>query len=136
MSNGPRRPDVLESGRDREISLRAVTLFVVGLTVLVIVSAAAMWVMSSELRELGAAADPPPSPIPEARRPVEILGPRLQEDPEAELKVMLAEEDAILHGYEWVDEASGVARIPVALAMEALAAHGSLGPAVEEASDE
>jgi hypothetical protein len=54
----------------------------------------------------------------------QIPEPRLQPVPGQELRDIRAQEDAILEGYGWVDQAAGVVRIPVERAMEILAQKG------------
>ncbi len=50
------------------------------------------------------------SPLAEERLPPE---PRLQAAPPADMKAFRAHEDAILNSAGWVDEAAGVAHIPI-----------------------
>jgi hypothetical protein len=50
----------------------------------------------------------------ELRQPPE---PRLQIAPREDLREVRAREDALLNGYQWVDKAAGVVRIPIADAM-------------------
>ena len=45
-------------------------------------------------------------------------GPNLEADPALSLAALRVREDAILNGYGWTDSAKGVARVPVAKAME------------------
>lgn len=50
--------------------------------------------------------------------------PRLQGNPGADMARFRVEEDARLDAYGWVDRRSGIARIPIARAMDALARDG------------
>jgi hypothetical protein len=50
--------------------------------------------------------------------------PRLQRTPIPDLKVVRAEEDRLLNGYGWVDPQRGVVRIPIDVAIDALARKG------------
>lgn len=50
--------------------------------------------------------------------------PVLQPDPVADLHNMRAQEDQILQGYAWVDQASGKVRIPIARAMQLIVERG------------
>jgi len=100
-----------------DIDPRSVTRIAIALVVLTI---AAAGVAFGVFRLLGArekANDPPPPPLsrPAAgRRPPE---PRLQTAPVADLAAIREEEGRALSGYGWVDEAAGVARIPIEEAM-------------------
>jgi hypothetical protein len=51
-----------------------------------------------------------------------ISGPSLESDPQARLARYLADKQARLRGYAWVDRQAGIARIPLDQAMQALAA--------------
>lgn len=57
--------------------------------------------------------------------PSRFPAPRLQADPAAELRVFQAEQARALEGYDWMDREAGLARIPVARAMEILASRGA-----------
>jgi hypothetical protein len=109
-----------EGGFDREIGLRSLALFVVGLVGLLVIAGVLMYLLSAGLREARVAADPPLPKLPEARQPYEIKGPRLQADPAAELAEMRAEEDLLLSTWGWADEANGLAQVPIERAMELL----------------
>ena len=45
-------------------------------------------------------------------------GPNLEPDPSANLAALRSHEDQILNNYAWTDSARGIARVPVARAME------------------
>jgi hypothetical protein len=70
--------------------------------------------------------DAPPSPLAEARAPRAIPGPALQATPERELAALRQAEQAVLDGWAWVDRESNLARVPVAKAIERVAADGAL----------
>ena len=107
-------------GFDREIGVKGLAWFVIGLVVLLVVSGVLMLVLSRGLRESLVAADPPPPRLPEARRPYEIKGPLLQADPPADMSELRAQEEAILNRWAWTDEAQGMAQVPIDRAMELL----------------
>lgn len=107
-------------GFDREIGLKGLILFVVGLVALLFAAGMLMWLLSSGLREARVAADPPLPKLPEARQPYETKGPRLEVDPPAALRELRAREAAELGRWGWTDEANGVARVPIERAMELL----------------
>ena len=50
--------------------------------------------------------------------------PRLQIHPQQDLRDLRAREDAMLHGYGWVDKNTGVARIPIEEAMKIVVQRG------------
>ena len=107
-------------GFDREIGLRGLILFVVGLVGLLIVAGVLMYLLSDGLREARVAADPPLPRLPEARQPYEITGPQLQPDAPADMAAFRAEEEAVLNRWVWTDEANGMAQVPIDKAMQLL----------------
>ena len=114
------RPDL----DPRDLSVKGIGGFGVGLVLILVVSAALMWWASVFLRGLEEAKDPPPPVLAEARAPYTPPGPRLQADPEAELVELRAREDLILESYAWVDKEAGIAQVPVGRAMELLVEAG------------
>ena len=65
--------------------------------------------------------------------PVHFPEPRLQSDPVGDLRGLQAAQREQVEGYDWVDRALGLARVPVPHAMEALAARGEAAWAPLEA---
>jgi hypothetical protein len=110
-----------EAGVDREISLKGIVWTGVVLTIVVIISGAAMLFMSRGLKGSMISSDPPPPVLLEAQTQEPPPDPRLQVSPEEDMRLMRAEEEAALNGYGWVDEPSGIARVPIARAMEMVA---------------
>ncbi|MBV9071949.1 MAG: hypothetical protein JO231_24785 [Acidobacteria bacterium] len=53
-------------------------------------------------------------------------GPRLQTNPEADLRRLRAEEDKWLNTYHWIDKQTGIVHIPIVEAMKKLAAAARL----------
>jgi hypothetical protein len=67
---------------------------------------------------------PPASPFTQAR-PLPAAGkPRLQAAPRMDLEQALAEQNQLLNSYGWVDQKTGVVRIPIDRAMELLLERG------------
>lgn len=123
------RPDL----DPRDLSVKGIGGFGVGLVLILVVSAVLMWWASVFLRGLEEAKDPPPPALAEARAPHTPPGPRLQADPEAELVELRTREDLILESYAWVDKEAGIAQVPIGRAMELLvetatADGGEVGP--------
>ena len=104
-----------------DANTRAVALAGVALAV---VTAVALGVVLLQFRLLARSAaehDRPPLPIAEAVAPAEPPEPRLQTVPAKDLAAMRAEEDALLHGYGWVDRPAGVVHIPIEQAKKLVA---------------
>jgi hypothetical protein len=107
---------------DREIQFRQ--LVVLGVTLVAITAlsgVAVFYMLRGFLRAETLRAAPPPVMAPQQ---AEVPGPRLLARPEDELKRVRAAEDEKLGSYGWVDPAQGVSRIPIARAMERIAAEG------------
>jgi hypothetical protein len=98
---------------DAEIPVAPVAKILVALAVLGLVAAALMWPLVHGF--LDARLRRQPATRIDATRPV---GPLLQSRPEEELTVFRARERVALGSYGWIDEAAGIARIPVARAAE------------------
>lgn len=112
---------------DSELSLKAIAGFAIGLLVVLAVSAVFLWYFSKFLRGQEEALDPAAPALEAARAPYKPPGPLLQSDPVKEMEALRAEEDAILHTYAWVDEAGGIARVPIERAITLMV--GDSGPA-------
>jgi hypothetical protein len=111
-------------GYDAEINVRQVAGFTIGLLGVTAVVLVVMWWMSSAFKRMDEANDPPPSPVNEAQLDPIPPGPRLQPAPPRDMAELRAEDQKILGTYGWVDQAGGVARIPVDRAISILAERG------------
>lgn len=133
MSSGHEHHDVHRvEAFDHEIDVRGIVKFLVGLAVLTAVSMALMWWLSVALKKREVAKDPQPLPIEKANEVLLPPEPRLQAYPPAELAEVRAEEGRLLHSYAWVNQAGGVARIPVERAMAIVAERGLPRPPLVE----
>ncbi len=110
-----------EAGLDREIALKTLVVSGVSLVAILAASGVLMWWLSIGLRARLVAADPPPPVLEEARTRQLPPEPRLQAAPEEELTELRRREDEFLDGYQWIDETSGIARVPIERAMELMA---------------
>ena len=112
---------------ESDINVRAIIWFVVVLTVIVLAVDVAMYGLFKALDYYEVKNDPPVSPL--AHPPAPVTGgpqpaPGLQTTPWVDLKQFRAEQDAYLHGYGWVDEKAGVARVPIEKAKALLLKQG------------
>lgn len=98
---------------DSELSLKAIVGFAVGLVVVLVASAIFLWYFSKYLRSYEESLDPPAPALEAARAAYKPPRPLLQTDPAKEMETLRADEDAILETYAWVDEAGGIARVPI-----------------------
>jgi hypothetical protein len=95
-----------------DVNIRAIVWFVVVLAAVALAIQAAMVGMFVILDKIEVKNEAPVSPLalPAGTAPPE---PHLQTTPWADLKTLRAEESAYLHGYGWVDQGAGVARVPI-----------------------
>jgi hypothetical protein len=122
----PHHDRPIEESLDKELSLKGLWIFGLGILALIGAAGAVTWVVSVSLRSHLEAQDPPTPALIEARWEHEPPGPRLQADPSAELELYNAAQEEMLSGYGWVDEAGGVARVPIDRAID-LALERGLG---------
>ena len=107
----------------RDVKVRPLAVFIVGLTVLLIVSylivLGVFRLFSAQKTAEDAKADPVAvqraAQPPEQRLPAE---PRIQADPSADLQSLRRAEDALLHTYGWIDREAGSVHIPIDQAMK------------------
>jgi hypothetical protein len=119
-----------------DINVRAIILFLVGMTAVGVVAAAAMWGVFVVLEKQAAKNDPPQSPLamPAAEMPKTTTGsptfgnaqqgPKLLTNEPAALADHRAHARKTLETGEWVDQAAGIGRIPIAEAKKALLQKG------------
>jgi hypothetical protein len=117
----PDNVDVVHEESD--INVRAIIWFMVVLAGIVLAVDVAMWGTFRLFAHIEEKNDPVVSPL--AIPAGQPLGPPgLQTTPWADLKKFRADQNAHLHGYGWVDETSGVARVPIEKAKEMLLKKG------------
>jgi len=120
-----------DNHEDRDINLRGVVWFGVGLGALIFVVSVVLWWLQAYLRAREQSAQTP-LVGPAAERPRlpqdldKIPEPRLQADEPLDLDRLRALEETQLHAYGWIDRADGVVQIPIERAMDLLAKPGAL----------
>jgi len=114
-----------------DVNVRPLAWLGVGLAVLIVISIVAMKGVFVYLDRQQARSDVAPSPIM-TQRPQQPPEPRLQTTPVPNRKLIVEQENKRLTAYGWVDQKSGVVRIPVDQAMKLLAERGL--PARDESS--
>jgi len=125
----PHDEQPIERRLDKELNLRAVVGFGLGILVLIALAGAVTWGFALRERSYLEAQDPPPPVLLEARARHEPPGPHLQARPTDEYDAYFAEQEAILTGWGWVDETGGIVRVPVERAID-LALEKGLQPGV------
>ena len=107
-------------GFDDELDYKSIVIFAIGLAGVTIVVLALMWGMGTWFKKAEEAKDPAPSPLAEALADPIPPGPRLQTTPPRDMNELRDQDREVLTTYGWVDQAGGVARIPVDRAMSIL----------------
>jgi len=97
-----------------DIALRPVLL--TGLFIVVFTAAALAGIRWYKVFEI---------PVPNVEAPRTFAPPALQQNPEADLARMQADQRRRLETYGWVDRDRGIARMPIAEAMDRLVGHGA-----------
>lgn len=119
MSDAPHIPGLGHEHAD--IRARPIVLAGIGLAVIVVLVTGLMLGFYDALATRAARLSPPPNPLAAAapRLPPE---PRLQVHPVRDLHELREAENTILDHYAWIDRQTGVVRIPIARAIDLLAA--------------
>ena len=103
---------------------RAITQFGIALALVVVLSQLALWWLFISFTRRESKLSPPVTALVRAQAPTEPPEPRLQANPQADMRTMREKEDTILNHYGWVDPNRGVVRIPIDRALDLVAEHG------------
>jgi hypothetical protein len=113
----------IEAGYElSDLSPKNIAIFAASLAVTVIVVLWICYWLFQHFYTASMRTEVPPSPLSYTREPTPE--PHLLVVPGQELKVMRAEEDAMLNSYDWVDREKGIVRIPIERAIDILAQRG------------
>jgi hypothetical protein len=125
MTYTPQSHDAAPPGLGHErtdVSVRPIVVAGIGLAIALGVIALLMLGLYGLLAAREARLSPPPNPLAAAEGPRLPPEPRLQVRPVRDLHELRAAEDAILDHYGWIDKNAGVVHIPIARAIDLLAA--------------
>lgn len=133
MAGTEHKPDHGPGGgyEKRDAHLRPLVLSTVGIIMLVVVTAAVVWLLLAGYDRFARGRAAAPSPLRPAGQVTLPPSPRLQVDPAGDMARFLAEEKAILTTYAWENETSGIVRIPIERAMDIVLEKGF--PVAQEA---
>ena len=120
MSSAPHIPGIGHEHTD--VRARPIVVAGIGLTLALLLVAGLMLGLYDVLATRAARLSPPPNPLAAAEGPRLPPEPRLQVHPVRDLRELRAAESTILDHYGWVDQQAGVVRIPIARAIDLLAA--------------
>jgi hypothetical protein len=127
------------SHEESDVPIKPLAMFAVYLALAGVVVSVLMYLLFQYFEKRSVSSEGPPSPLaaerqalpPEPRLQLapskeDQTQPNLKEHPLEELKTMRAEEETNLKQYGWVDEKSGVVRLPIDRAKELLFQRGGL----------
>jgi len=103
---------------------RSITQFGIGLTFFLIVSQLVLWWVFSSFSKREQRLSPPVPAIIRTQALHEPPEPRLQANPQLDLRKMRQEEDEVLNHYGWVDRDRGIVRLPIERALDIAAQKG------------
>jgi len=124
---------------DREINLKAIWMTVGGLTLVIVASLAVVWFLLKGIDRFDDNRDPALTPIRAASPQQPPPEPRLQVSPgfqvtnpgdtqsrseDDDMRALQAEENDLLGRAGWVQPDQGILRVPIDVAIEAIAARG------------
>jgi hypothetical protein len=108
---------------ESDVNVRAIFGFGAGLLAVGLVVQVLLWLLMNYYTKQ-AAQVPRNFPLSAEYQQQAPPEPRLQIHPQQDLRDLRAREDALLHGYGWVDKNTGVARIPIEEAMKIVVQRG------------
>ncbi len=116
----------------RDLSARAVFLFLAGLALVMVAAGLILWGMFRTFGRGNVTPQPRATAISTAQKALPAGGdparnfpaPQLQPDPTADMDSFRAREDQVLNSYDWVDKDNGVVRIPIDRAMQLIEQRG------------
>jgi hypothetical protein len=109
---------------DREIDVRGIVWTGVVLVALALLAHLLMWWMLRGFSSFDKKRDVRLTPIEEASPQQKPPEPRLQDDPNTDMRRMREEEDRLLGQAGWVNRQQGIVRLPVDVAMEEILSRG------------
>jgi hypothetical protein len=120
--NDPKFKASVEAGYEkRDVNIRGLLQFGFWMAVVIVITLIGMKLMFNYFNRTMSLGPPASSFVNNRQLPP---SPRLQVEPHQELKDYCATQQKNVNGYGWVDQQSGVVRIPVDKAMEVVLAKG------------
>jgi hypothetical protein len=130
MSSTPHEAHSAHAHEESDVVLRPVVIAGLGVLVIVLVAALAMFGLFHVMAREEARLSPPANPLAAAEGPRLPPEPRLQSHPLKDLDELHKAENNLLTTYGWVDKSAGTVRIPIDRAIDILAQRAaSLGAA-------
>ena len=125
MSELPDNRDNVEVVHEEsDVDVGAVLRFGAGLLVVAAVAHLFLWWLLGVYGRQHERAQTQVYPMAAGRQDGRPPAPRLQDNPQQELRELRARQESLLNGYGWVDKEAGVARIPIEDAMKMVVERG------------
>ena len=109
---------------ETDADTRAITQFGIALALVLVLSQLGLWWLFNSFTRRESKLSPPVSALVRAQAPTEPPEPRLQANPQADMRTMREREETVLNHYGWVDPNRGVVRIPIDRALDLVAERG------------
>ncbi|MBL8114079.1 MAG: hypothetical protein JNK60_14460 [Acidobacteria bacterium] len=114
-----------DAGFDSEVDVRSLVKFTVAILVLTIGSMGLMFGLNKALVATSVEKNErPPSPLAEANKPAQPVGPLLEVSPPRNWQTYKKAEAEHLKSYGWIEKEKGVAHIPIERAIDIVAEKG------------
>src|SRR6266436_2558653 len=109
---------------ETDADTHAITQFGIALALVLVLSQLGLWWLFNSFTRRESKLSPPVSALVRAQAPTEPPEPRLQANPQADMRTMREREETVLNHYGWVDPNRGVVRIPIDRALDLVAERG------------
>lgn len=121
----PRNPDNPEIAHEEsDVNVHAILGFGVALIVAAVIIHVFLWWLQGLYQRQTERAQMHVYPLAAGQQEQLPPTPRLQENPQQEMRELRAKQQALLKGYGWVNRDAGVARIPIEEAMRIVVQRG------------
>lgn len=125
MSDLRDNPDNVEiEHEETDVNVGAILRFGVGLAVVALIVHVFLWWLLGVYERGQERVQVQTFPLAAGRQNRLPPAPRFQENPQQDLSELRAKQEALLHGYGWVNKEAGVARIPIEDAMKIVVERG------------
>jgi hypothetical protein len=121
----PRNPDNPEIVHEEsDVNVRAILGFGFALIVVAVIVHVFLWWLQGTYQRRTEEGQLQEYPLAAGQQEPLPPAPRLQENPQREMRELRARQEALLNGYGWVNRDAGVARIPIEEAMRIVVQRG------------
>jgi hypothetical protein len=115
-------PEVVHEESD--VNVRAIFGFGAGLVLLAVVVHLFLWWLLGAYNRQAERSQTHLYPLAAGQQEQIAPGPRLQDNPQQDMRELRVKQESLLQGYAWVNRGSGIARIPIEEAMRMVVERG------------